>query len=1073
MAISFDKESGDIIFGNFTEGVGQSPHKGLGNMQNVNLGTAQGEAAISFGRTQSSMTQTSATGTLSFADSSHVSLSIPGSNNLFKGNWITVTGSSHTGEVPNGTYYVPPSTGANFQLQNYYAVSATARTGVTAEILLVAGGGGGAGTNGTHAGNGGSGGTVTHTASSAISSNTGYTVIVGTGGAGGAGGGPFTGVGGTPSSLVGGTISLTAAGGAGGAVSTAGSQSSGDGGTGGTGTAGTSGGTSNPNNGGNGGAGAAYSISGSSVTYGDAGGGGSYSGNNGPATGGTGGSGNGGAGGNNTAAAGNPATNGSNAVAQTGSGGGGAAAQSPGGGINGGNGSGGIVMISVTQGIINVGSTTGGTHTVSGGKDIWTFTANGVWVPIFNGIAAPTNLLTGFTAGLTATIQLKQTLGKPIAKFTETYFVSGVSYNRYYILDNQNLVWIYDTYNETLYSTSDNVGWFLPDYQTGFATNVTGIGVISGMLIVAAQSGVYGKPVATLGATNTQSTNWTELYDDVIWQSPSTSSHTIYVGHQGNMYITDGNYIRSIFPTSTLATNNGAYSITGDNVQTLASWTSANDSLGQPTVLVHSVVSGALPYTSDNLALPAIFFTNGALPQSLVANQIYYIKKGIDGYKYSVYVDPSMSANNNAFFTTGTIVTGATTATLSSNWTKLSGYYLTTFTFTGSNQTINVYYTNGSTSISWATPLTGTTTAANINVWGALDISTGAVGTQYYATFYPFISASDWAGSNALYVLTPQQLTLPQGEIAKTMAEIGNILLIGCVGSALYPYDQTTNLPSNIIFLPESNVQAMITVNQMAYVFAGNKGNIYISDGAVASLVTKVPDYCAGIPGSPSTYIEPYFAWGDAMYLRGRVYFSILDQTAVKVGNCGGIWSFIPTQNFYIGQDIGLSLRLENENSYQTYNGAASVLIPRVNQVPISPQYFSGWYSDITTPTYGIDSTGTYPLGTGIIETEIIPVGTILGQQKKTFTSEEYKVSSPLLAGESIQLFYRQNLTDAWTSCGAVDGDSSNLSGYFPVNFQNNQWVQFRAEMTPNATNTFSGNRLTEIRLHPSKYERG
>ena len=79
------------------------------------------------------------------------------------------------------------------------------------------------------------------------------------------------------------------------------------------------------------------------------------------------------------------------------------------------------------------------------------------------------------------------------------------------------------------------------------------------------------------------------------------------------------------------------------------------------------------------------------------------------------------------------------------------------------------------------------------------------------------------------------------------------------------------------------------------------------------------------------------------MYLRGRVYFSILDQTSSKAGNCGGVWSFIPTQNLYIGQDTGIALRLENQNSYGDYDGCARILIPNEEQNAISPQYWSWW----------------------------------------------------------------------------------------------------------------------------------
>jgi len=232
------------------------------------------------------------------------------------------------------------------------------------------------------------------------------------------------------------------------------------------------------------------------------------------------------------------------------------------------------------------------------------------------------------------------------------------------------------------------------------------------------------------------------------------------------------------------------------------------------------------------------------------------------------------------------------------------------------------------------------------------------------------------------------------------MEEVGNTIIIGCSGNNLYPWNQVDATPSDVITLPEANTKSIINANNMAYVFSGNKGNVYICNGSVASLALKVPDYCAGVPGTPLTYIEPYFTWGDSMYLRGRVYFSILDQTATKAGNCGGVWSFIPSQNFAYGQDIGLALRLENQNSYGDYDGYANILIPNEEQLAVSPQYWAAWQDSYNTgsATFGIDYTNTVPVTQYIIETDMLPTGTLLS--KDTFTQLEYKLMTQLQSGD-------------------------------------------------------------------------
>lgn len=960
MAYELDKSTGDIVVNGFEQGIQASPHKGIANIQNANISTEIGEVIPSYVRIQDTMTNTASTGTLSFLDSSHVNLSISGTNNLFKGNWITVTGSSNTTQLPNGTYYVPPSTGSGFQLQNYYS-GVTFTLPVTASYLIVGGGAAG-GTSTPNANGGGGGGGQVSTGSTSLTAGS-YTITVGaTSSTNGNTSSAFS------NSASGGLVGVSAVGSNGGGGGNSGSGKAGGGGGGGTNggggggggdsTAGTSGASSFV--GGNGGNGTTVSLNGITGIYGGGGGGGN-SGSGGGSTGGAGGG------------TGTPGTAGGT---NTGGGGGGGGTSAIGG-----NGGSGIIAVSYPTGSI-IGATGGTiTYVSSGGVsyNVHTFTSSGTFVVPTPPVVAP---LTGFTTGLTATIQMVATIGKPIASATEWYYSSGTPYNRYYILDSNNLVWVYDTRNETIYSSTDNVNWFLPDYQTGWCTAATGIGVISGYLVASTSTGLYSKSVALLGNTNSQSTTWMQFPDVQSWIGLASSTsvpHFAYIGHQGNMYITDGAYIANMEPISSIADATGA--ATSQNVQSFCSWTTSS-----PTIGLFSVISGTGPSPSDfPKRVPVVFFTpnTGTLPASITANTVYYINAS--AFSFQVY-----SAS------TGGI---------------------------------------------------------------ALDIQTGSSGVQYFNTFYPQSSNTDSGSSTPLYYWQNQRMSLPVFEISQCMAEVGNTIVIGCRSSILYPWDQVQNLPGNIIPLPESNTVNITTVNQMGYVFTGNKGNVYITDGNVASSVTTVPDYTAGIPGTPASYIDPVFSWGASMYLRGRVYFSLIDQTSIKAGNGGGVWSFTPTQNLYIGQDVGISLRLENQNSYGTYNGTATVLIPKVNQNAIAPQYFSGWESSITSPLYGIDATGTTFAAKTVLEIDAIPTGTML--DKRTFEQIEVKLSTPLLTGDTLTINYRKNLTDVWTSCGSVQLQKDRLSGYVAANFEKSQWLQLQVIL--NSTSSFI--RLAEIRI--------
>jgi hypothetical protein len=268
---------------------------------------------------------------------------------------------------------------------------------VTADFLVVAGGGGaggdlsgggGAGGFRTSAGTSGGGAsaesklsliltqsyTVTVGAGGAGNTSSGagtngsdsmFSTITSTGGGGGAGDGADANVGGSggggssQKNPANGTANQGYAGG-----NRGGSAGSGSGGGGGAGAVGSNG-SSSAGNGGNGGVGVASSISGTSTFYAGGGGGGGDS-RTGGSTAGTGGNGGGGNGGRGT--------NGSAATANTGGGGGGGGQ----GGGDGAAGGSGIVIISY----VGAQQFGGGVVTSSGGSTIHTFTTSGTLSPL-------------------------------------------------------------------------------------------------------------------------------------------------------------------------------------------------------------------------------------------------------------------------------------------------------------------------------------------------------------------------------------------------------------------------------------------------------------------------------------------------------------------------------------------------------------------------------------------------------------------------------------------------------------------------------------------------------------------
>lgn len=983
-----DTDAGnDLIWDGVENGIAPSPNKGTANIQNANISTETGEAMASYGRIAQQQVAI-ADGTLTPVDATL--LDAPAE--LKAGDWITLTASTISSLPDNST---PTTT-------------------VPIDYLIVGGGGGGGSALTWIGGGGGGGEYLVDTGDVSVGS---YTITVGAGGDGSYNGGNQGGDGGASSID---TIDSAAggSGGGGGNSNLNGRSTGGSGGGGGTdnSSAGTGGaGSTGGNNGGNaratatissgggggsggvggnaaagsagnGGSGTSNSITGTAVYYAEGGGGGRTSSpGHSPhyATAGTGGS--------------LSHQDGYDGQANTGGGGGGAYGGEGGGTpvANGGDGGTGIVVISYDTGTMLA---TGGEISIVGSKTVHVFNTSGVFevryiVQVGNYYVSYKDDMNQIklsahydpycehpiTHGTTGSATF-DTLAVPdaaLAKATEKYGTADDTQYRYYMLDANGYVWVYDTqvYDYTLATFGVGTEWMLPDPTDYSSLGLSGLAILNGWCMAVSRAFLYGKPTSDLGRF------FIALPNSALNNPFPTHSNFAYVGHQGKMYYCDGNYIGMLFPTTSFETNIA-------NIQSFCSYT-ADSTMGT----VSAVIGGSMPYDPGGVRIPVVFFTDqyGTLPTAINEGTVYFVAVNPDSGTFQVY--------------------------------------------------------------------------ANITGGSAIDIDTGATGNQFFNTFYPLGDHAGINGDHALVTFSAQRVNLPYFEIATCMVEIGNTVIIGGITNTLYPWNQIDATPSDFIPLPESGVVAMENVNNTAYILAGNKGNVYISNGSVASHVLKIPDYCAGVPGSPLTYIEPYFTWGDVSYIRGRVYVSILDQTATKAGNTGGVWSFTPAENFS-SADASLSLRLENQNSYGDYDGMARLILPNQVQKAISPQYWAFWQDsyDIATSGFGIDYTDTVPVTEFIIETDLLATGSFLAKQ--TFQQLEYKLTSAMAEGDAVALYYRLNSTDAWSDSMAINEETDNrISGYGEVAFQKTQWVQFRLVCTTPGTLASSFVRLKQLML--------
>lgn len=307
------------------------------------------------------------------------------------------------------------------------------------------------------------------------------------------------------------------------------------------------------------------------------------------------------------------------------------------------------------------------------------------------------------------------------------------------------------------------------------------------------------------------------------------------------------------------------------------------------------------------------------------------------------------------------------------------------------------------------------------------------------------------------YNYNAETLLIPSFDTTTCLALLGVNLLIGGMLNYIYPWDKVSVGYNSPIFLSENYISRMVTVNTTTYIFAGYRGRIFITNGSNANLFWKIPDFL-------SNTTSPYFTWTDATFNRNQLYFGFRCQSnsATTINQYGGLWAID------ISGSQANAPRLENIMSYNTYSGYVSAVCQfrgvSYSTVPSNDGYglFIGWNDGSVG---GIDKgiSSPYTGGQAYVTTDFLPVGLFL--TPKTFTNIEFKLATPLVTGESVALYYRKNITEAFVALPITEGGAvGELSGIAKGNFQNVQWIQIKAVLTSIATNP-SYCRLKEIRI--------
>lgn len=330
------------------------------------------------------------------------------------------------------------------------------------------------------------------------------------------------------------------------------------------------------------------------------------------------------------------------------------------------------------------------------------------------------------------------------------------------------------------------------------------------------------------------------------------------------------------------------------------------------------------------------------------------------------------------------------------------------------------------------------------------------------ATSVDINGATTADGTNITFTITTSYtysnsvLDIPSSDDAVSIEELGKNLLIGGKNHFIYPWDRIAPSFDFPLFSPERLISKMITVGPNTYIFAGYRGNIYVTNGSNVSFYKKIPDHL-------SNTVNPYIYCTGVAFDRQKIYFGIKVQTnsGSTINQYGGLWC--------LDTDTG-SLILQNKSSYATYSGyVGAVGINRIktmnpSTMPSGDGYglFVGWYDGTVG---GVDK-GTsvpYVAGEAYVNSGMIPLGEFL--TKKTPEKLEFKLGAPLVAGESVAIYYRTAVNGTFVNVPLVQGGGTGeVSGIAVPNFEDVEWIEIQTILTSTASSP-SYVRLKQIRI--------
>jgi hypothetical protein len=293
------------------------------------------------------------------------------------------------------------------------------------------------------------------------------------------------------------------------------------------------------------------------------------------------------------------------------------------------------------------------------------------------------------------------------------------------------------------------------------------------------------------------------------------------------------------------------------------------------------------------------------------------------------------------------------------------------------------------------------------------------------------------------YTFTQQALDLPENYRIKCIEELGNNLMLGTwQGSNVYdlrvadifPWDRSSASFGQPIVMAEFGVHAMRNTGNSLVVLAGINGTIFRCDGVNAYPIGQLPQDLSG-----GKYLE--FYPGAIENYKNKVFFGVGQGGSTAIPGMG-VYSLYQTSK---GNILNLEHLVSTLSDGSTNPLKPTALLPVTRDILLV-----GWRDNAT---YGIDLTTatSYAYTTnysGYFESPLYMVGTLFNSM--AYTELEFQLAKKLAAGEGIQVKYRTDLTESFTTVGtytfnllgAITAHKIKTSGIRPC-----QMIQIRVEL--------------------------